>query len=185
MGPRTSLLSIWNPYVIAQYRSLNGIPYVRSANAVWPKCIAVRRANKMSDSVQKRFNAQVNPGTCLLLYVDDDSVNQLVLTTFLSSKPEYRILPAEDKEDVEEWLDEEPHLPDMVLMDNQLANCTGGELMAWMRERYSIDLVFVLCTGRSRAEAAALAEAAKAKAFLCKPYTMKELGQVLSRLNLP
>lgn len=140
----------------------------------------------MSDSVQKRrFNAQVNPGTCLLLYVDDDSINQVVLTTILASKPEYRILPAEDKEDVEEVLDEEPHLPDMVLMDNQLANCTGGELIAWMRERYSGDLVFVLCTGRSRAEAAALAKAANAKAFLCKPYTRKDLSQVLSSLNLP
>lgn len=133
----------------------------------------------------KPFNAHTNPGTWLLLYVDDDSMNQTVVETMLSPKPEYRVLVSDDKEDVEEALEDEPCLPDVVLMDHQLGNCTGAEMISWMREQYSEDMVFVLCTARSRTEAAALADAAQASGYLCKPYTMKELMAVLSGLGLP
>lgn len=133
----------------------------------------------------RRFNAQVNPGTCLLLYVDDDSINQTVLAAMLASKPEYRVLLADDREDVEDLMGEEPHLPDVVIMDNQLANCTGSDVIAWMRETYSEELVFVLCTGMSRSEAAALAAAVQARGHLCKPYVLKDLVKLLSDLNLP
>eukprot|EP00892_Ulva_mutabilis_P008589 jgi/Ulvmu1/6101/UM027_0079.1 len=134
---------------------------------------------------KKPFNAQENPGTWLLLYVDDDSINQTVIETMLSSNPAYRVLVSDDKEDVALALDEEPCLPDVVLMDHQLGNCTGEELIVWMREQYSKEMVFVLCTARSRSEAEALAQSAQASGYLCKPYTMKALMAMLSSLGLP
>lgn len=133
----------------------------------------------------KPFNAQVNPGTWLVLYVDDDSLNQTLVEMLLSQKPEYKVLVADDQEDVEQALEQEPCLPDIILMDHQLANVTGAELIGWMRQQYSPDLVFVLCTGRARTEAAALAEDAHAACYLCKPYTMKDLMSVLARFGMP
>eukprot|EP00892_Ulva_mutabilis_P000254 jgi/Ulvmu1/10229/UM060_0030.1 len=141
--------------------------------------MAVDRAKK------DRFNSQVYPGTCLLLYVDDDNVNQQVLDMLLSCKVEYRVLLACDQQEVEEILEYEPYLPDVVLMDNQLLDCTGIQVIAWMREQYSPDLVFVICTARSQVEATKLAIEANAKGYLCKPYTMKELLAVLSELKIP
>lgn len=76
----------------------------------------------------KRFNAGRYPGSCLVLYVDDDTVNQQVLEMLLSSHPEYRVLLACDQQEVEDILKEEPCLPDVVLMDHQLLNCTGVEV---------------------------------------------------------
>ena len=75
-----------------------------------------------------RFNSQAYPGTCLLLYVDDDNVNQQVLDMLLSSRVEYRVLLACDQQEVEEILEHEQYLPDVVFMDNQLVDCTGVEV---------------------------------------------------------
>lgn len=61
----------------------------------------------------------------------------------------------------------------------------GVQVIAWMRERYSEALVFVMCTARSQSTAKKLAATAKAQGYLCKPYTMKELLAVLSELKIP
>ena len=55
--------------------------------------------------------------------------------------------------------------------------------MAWMRQRYSEHLVFVMCTALSQLEATKLAAVARAEGCLCKPYTMKDLLDLLSNLR--
>lgn len=57
------------------------------------------------------------------------------------------------------------------------------QVIAWMRKRYSKDLVFVMCTARSHVESCELATIAGAQGFLCKPYTMKDLLELLA--NIP
>lgn len=56
-------------------------------------------------------------------------------------------------------------------------------MIAWMRRRYSEDLVFVMCTALSQLEATKLAAVARAEGYLCKPYTMKDLLDLLSNLR--
>ena len=77
---------------------------------------------------RKPFNSEIYPDTCLLLYVDDDVVNQQVLDMLLSTKSEYRVLLACDQQEVEEVLRDEACLPDVVFMDNQLVDCTGVQV---------------------------------------------------------
>lgn len=76
----------------------------------------------------KPFNSEKHPGTCLLLYVDDDNVNQRVLEMLLSFRQEFRVLLACDQQEVEQVLEAEQCLPDIVFMDNQLVDCTGVEV---------------------------------------------------------
>lgn len=53
-----------------------------------------------------------------------------------------------------------------------------------MRKRYSEALAFVMCTACSHVEARALATTVRAEGFLCKPYTMKDLKDLLSDLRI-
>lgn len=76
----------------------------------------------------KPFNSEKYPGTCLLLYVDDDNVNQQVLEMLLSFRPEFRVILACDQEEIEQVLEAEQCLPDLVFMDHQLVDCTGVEV---------------------------------------------------------
>jgi CheY-like chemotaxis protein len=76
----------------------------------------------------KRRNREVNPGTISVLYVDDESSNQLAMKAILASQQHVTVTDALDEEDAFEYLDEAEVLPDIVLMDQGLGHITGAEV---------------------------------------------------------
>ena len=63
----------------------------------------------------------------VVLYVEDDVINQQVLETMLQSHEDIELLLASDEGEVDEVFAGRKTMPDVVLMDNQLVNTTGLE----------------------------------------------------------
>lgn len=76
----------------------------------------------------KTHNSIARPATTLVLYVEDDHVNQQVLQHCLASEPGFRVITAFGSDDTLEALESEQFLPDIVLMDNQLMGTTGSQV---------------------------------------------------------
>lgn len=76
----------------------------------------------------KQHNRDRNPGTLLVLYVDDDPSNHMALKAILSSRQDIEVLEALDEDDAVDLLEEQECLPDLVLMDQGLGHVTGAEV---------------------------------------------------------
>jgi CheY-like chemotaxis protein len=77
---------------------------------------------------EKQHNRDKNPGAIVVLYVDDESSNQMAMKAILASEQNVTVLEALDEEDALECLEEHEVLPDLVLMDQGLGHITGAEV---------------------------------------------------------
>ena len=64
----------------------------------------------------------------LVVYVEDDHVNQHVLKTMLDPVGEINLLLAEDEQELQELLEQCDRIPDVVLMDCELKSTTGQQV---------------------------------------------------------
>lgn len=81
-----------------------------------------------SDVVNNLHNSFANPGTTLILYVEDDPVNQHVLESCLANQHHMIVKSTAGADDTLQYLESVDYLPDLVLMDNQLIDTTGDEV---------------------------------------------------------
>lgn len=81
----------------------------------------------------KVHNSAACPGTTLILYVDDDPVNQHVLQSCLADQQQMTVELTAGADDTLEYLECVDYLPDLVLMDNQLVGTTGVKVWTYLK----------------------------------------------------
>ena len=112
-------------------------------------------------------------GPALVLVVDDDEGTREMLVLALEDEG-YRVASARHGAEALERIAAEP--PNLVLADMLMPVMDGGQLHAYLRERYP-ELPVVLLSADRRAEA----EAGNAAGFLAKPFNLDDLSQAVAR----
>lgn len=113
----------------------------------------------------------------IVIVDDDDEIRELLLRTL----PEdgFEILEARDGHEALALLEREA--PDLLLLDWNMPNATGGDVLAELARRERTVPVIVLTADDDPARRA-IAEALGAAAFLAKPFSPIELLKAIERL---
>lgn len=120
----------------------------------------------------------LNGGVKRLLVVDDDDeIRQLLLRTLPTDG--FELLEARDGLEALALLDEEP--ADLIVLDWNMPNATGGEVLAEIARRGHRVPAIVL-TADDNPDRRRIAEAGGAAAFLAKPFSPLELLREIERL---
>jgi len=109
---------------------------------------------------------EMNPADKTVLLIDDDMDVIDSLATLLEIETEYTILKASNKEDVERIL--KTHTPDMALIDIQLGQTSGLDLIPILRKQAS-DMICTMITAHRDVEYAVKAVHLGANEYLFKP----------------
>jgi PAS domain S-box-containing protein len=114
-------------------------------------------------------------GTERILFVDDEDIQVRAITKLLEHLG-YHVVGKSDPTEALEEFRRHPEAFDLAIMDQTMPRMTGGELA---REMLGIrpDLPIVLCTGFSESLDEAKALAIGVRAFLMKPFTVKEIAE--------
>jgi two-component system, cell cycle response regulator DivK len=115
-----------------------------------------------------------------ILYVEDNEFN-LKMVRQLLSRTSYRLIEAMDGESGVATAQSE--LPDLILMDVQLPKLSGLDATRQLRnEAKTAAIPIVVITSFALSGDAEKAKAAGASAYLAKPYSPRELLQMIRNL---
>jgi CheY-like chemotaxis protein len=135
-----------------------------------------RRAFKMPDLA----SGQIPDGrdtTRVVIVDDDDEIRELLLRTLPADG--FEILEARDGREalslVEQWA------PDLLLLDWNMPNATGGDVLAVLARR-DVSVPVIVLTADDDPKRREIAEAYGAAAFLAKPFSPIELLGAIERL---
>ena len=122
----------------------------------------------------------------LVMVVDDEVQIRMILGTLLKIRG-YRVMEAEDAEQMERLLRKE--VPDCILLDAMLPNKTGFEICEELRENprtrgIKIMMVSGIGTGCAKSDAE-LKEQAHADDYISKPFNLIDLAGRLEELIGP
>lgn len=130
----------------------------------------IKRWIRWSIGVSPDCTARMN-----ILLADDDSIVRKVLRKILESNPEYVIRESVDGLDCWQTLDE-GFMPDLCLLDIEMPNMTGLELLERMRgDARFRDLPVLMITSRTDVNSKASAAALSSYAFVIKPFNPKKV----------
>jgi len=115
-----------------------------------------------------------------ILYVEDNEFNLKIVRQLLS-RTSYRLIEAMDGESGVATAQSE--LPDLILMDVQLPKLSGLEATRQLRaDAKTAAIPIVVITSFALSGDAEKAKAAGASAYLAKPYSPRELLQMIRNL---
>ena len=115
-----------------------------------------------------------------ILYVEDNEYNLKILRQLLS-RTSYRLIEAMDGESGVSTAQSE--LPDLILMDVQLPKLSGLDATRQLRaDAKTAAIPIVVITSFALSGDAEKAKAAGASAYLAKPYSPRELLQMIRNL---
>jgi len=115
-----------------------------------------------------------------ILYVEDNEFNLKIVRQLLS-RTSYRLIEAMDGESGIATAQRE--LPDLILMDVQLPKLSGLEATRQLRaDAKTAAIPIVVITSFALSGDAEKAKAAGASAYLAKPYSPRELLQMIRNL---
>ena len=115
-----------------------------------------------------------------ILYVEDNEFNLKIVRQLLS-RTSYRLIEAMDGEAGVATAQNE--LPDLILMDVQLPKLSGLEATRQLRtDAKTAAIPIVVITSFALSGDAEKAKAAGASAYLAKPYSPRELLQMIRNL---
>ena len=115
-----------------------------------------------------------------ILYVEDNEFNLKIVRQLLS-RTSYRLIEAMDGEAGVATAQNE--LPDLILMDVQLPKLSGLEATRRLRaDAKTAAIPIVVITSFALSGDAEKAKAAGASAYLAKPYSPRELLQLIRNL---
>ena len=115
-----------------------------------------------------------------ILYVEDNEFNLKIVRQLLS-RTSYRLIEAMDGESGVATAQNE--LPDLILMDVQLPKLSGLDATRQLRaDTKTAAIPIVVITSFALSGDAEKAKAAGASAYLAKPYSPRELLQMIRNL---
>ena len=115
-----------------------------------------------------------------ILYVEDNEFNLKIVRQLLS-RTSYRLIEAMDGESGVATAQSE--LPDLILMDVQLPKLSGLDATRQLRaDSKTAAIPIVVITSFALSGDAEKAKAAGASAYLAKPYSPRELLQMIRKL---
>lgn len=115
-----------------------------------------------------------------ILYVEDNEFNLKIVRQLLS-RTSYRLIEAMDGESGVATAQSE--VPDLILMDVQLPKLSGLEATRQLRaDANTAAIPIVVITSFALSGDAEKAKAAGASAYLAKPYSPRELLQMIRNL---
>jgi PAS domain S-box-containing protein len=122
-------------------------------------------------------------GTERVLFVDDEDIQVRAMNKLLEHLG-YRVLGLTDAEEALETFRRQPDAFDLVIMDQTMPRLSGGELAREIL-RIKPDLPVMLCTGYSETLDEEQALAMGIKAFIMKPFSVKEISERIRRVLTP
>jgi two-component system cell cycle response regulator DivK len=115
-----------------------------------------------------------------ILYVEDNEFNLKIVRQLLS-RTSYRLIEAMDGESG--VVTAQSELPDLILMDVQLPKLSGLEATRQLRaDAKTAAIPILVITSFALSGDAEKAKAAGASAYLAKPYSPRELLQMIRNL---
>lgn len=120
-------------------------------------------------SIEKKF---------LILAVDENQDNLVLLTYFLESFP-YKLITAKNGE--EALCLAKKYLPNLILLEIVLPDINGLELVAKLKQdNLTSQIPIIAVTGLARKEDRERIFQAGCDAYLCKPYILGDLSDIIS-----
>jgi PAS domain S-box-containing protein len=144
---------------------------------VWLPLAAEPAAAAARPAPQARADAAADAGALTLLYVEDNPINVLVMRELLALRPRYVLHVAVDgRSGIETALQRQP---DLVLVDMQLPDMDGLELLRRLRGQ-GLASTLVALSANAMPDAVARARAAGFEDYWTKPI---DVAQLLARLD--
>ena len=112
-----------------------------------------------------------------ILLVDDEPINHKIVQFLMKAETEYEILGADGGKQALEILREQK--VDLVLLDIEMPDMNGKEVLSKIRECYEIPVAFVTAGEKADEEEE---ELLKADGYLTKPFLPEELKGLIGRL---
>ncbi len=112
-----------------------------------------------------------------ILLVDDEPINHKIVQFLMKAEAEYEILGADGGRQALEILKEQK--VDLVLLDIEMPDMNGKEVLSKIRECYEIPVAFVTAGEKADEEEE---ELLKADGYLTKPFLPEELKGLIGRL---
>ena len=112
-----------------------------------------------------------------ILLVDDEPINHKIVQFLMKAETEYEILGADGGRQALEILREQK--VDLVLLDIEMPDMNGKEVLSKIRECYGIPVAFVTAGEKADEEEE---ELLKADGYLTKPFLPEELKGLIGRL---
>ncbi|MEN6560305.1 MAG: PAS domain S-box protein [Acidobacteriota bacterium] len=122
-------------------------------------------------------------GTERILFVDDEDIQVRAMTKLLEHLG-YRVVGLTDAVEALELVRKDPGAFDLVIMDQTMPRLSGGE-MAGEILRLRPGLPLILCTGYSETLDEEQALAMGIRAFVMKPFSVKEIALSIRRALAP
>ena len=118
-----------------------------------------------------------------VLFVDDEILQSKAMTRLLSHLG-YRVSALTDPGEALKVFRQDPDAFDLVILDQTMPRMTGGELAsAILKIRPAMPII--LCTGFSEGLSEGQAAALGIKAFLWKPFSLREIALVIRQVLRP
>lgn len=112
-----------------------------------------------------------------ILLVDDEPINHKIVQFLMKAETEYEILGADGGRQALEILKEQK--VDLVLLDIEMPDMNGKEVLSKIRECYEIPVAFVTAGEKADEEEE---ELLKADGYLTKPFLPEKLKGLIGRL---
>ncbi len=129
--------------------------------------------------------------TCLI--VDDSSIIRK-MSSFLLKKQGFEVIEAEDGLVAQTILQQSAlnsSVPDLIIMDWNMPNLTGIELLKWIRgdfqsqnPKQTKEIIAIICTSEKNVEHIQQAFLAGANEYITKPFTGEIIRNKLELLGL-
>jgi two-component system cell cycle sensor histidine kinase/response regulator CckA len=119
-------------------------------------------------------------GTERILFVDDEDIQVRAMNKLLEHLG-YRVVGLTDAREALETFLRQPGAFDLAIMDQTMPHLSGGELAREIL-RIKPELPVILCTGYSDTLNEEEALAIGIKAFVMKPFSVKEIAETIRRV---
>lgn len=127
--------------------------------------------------------ADVPKGSERVLFVDDEVLQSKAMTRLLDHLG-YKVSAKTDPAEALELFRKDPEAFDLVILDQTMPRMTGGELAAAIL-KIRPGLPIILCTGFSEGLNEEQAANLGIKAFIWKPFSLREIALVIRRVLRP
>ncbi|KAF4671542.1 hypothetical protein FOL47_001466 [Perkinsus chesapeaki] len=121
---------------------------------------------------------------CEILSVDDDPINQMVISSVLESSG-FTVHQAMDGFEALDYMSTTTKLPDLILLDVMMPGMSGYEVCAKLRAQYSPDLPIIMISAKNSSDDVIKGLRYKCNDYVTKPFEKTELlARISSQVKL-